>query len=59
MRTLEGTGLWYLWAIHKLANAGTHVSVASIEGLPWAELDYPADLTRCREIAADWQASRT
>jgi choline kinase len=59
MRTLEGTGLWYLSAIHKLANAGTHVSVASIEGLPWAELDYPADLTRCREIAAGWQAART
>jgi choline kinase len=56
MRTLEGTGLWYLSAIHKLANAGTGVNVASIEGLAWAELDYPADLTRCRQIAADWNA---
>jgi choline kinase len=56
MRTLEGTGLWYLSAIHKLANTGTRVSVASIEGLAWAELDYPADLSRCREIAADWNS---
>lgn len=56
MRTLEGTGLWYLSAIHRLANAGTDVRVASIEGLEWAELDFPADLVRCREIATGWQA---
>lgn len=59
MRTPEGTGLWYLSAIHRLASTGTRVTVASIEGLDWAELDYPADLARCREIAAQWQqASR-
>jgi choline kinase len=56
MRTLEGTGLWYLSAIHKLASSGICVTVASIEGLAWAELDYPADLLRCREIAADWNS---
>jgi choline kinase len=55
MRTPEGTGLWYLSAIHKLANSGSAVTVASIEGLDWAELDYPADLVQCREIAARWQ----
>jgi choline kinase len=55
MRTVEGTGLWYLSAIHKLANAGIDVKVASIEGLDWAELDFPADLARCREIASQWQ----
>jgi choline kinase len=55
MRTPEGTGLWYLSAIHKLAGDGVEVSVASIEGLDWAELDFPADLERCREIAAQWQ----
>jgi choline kinase len=53
MHTLEGTGLWYLTAIHRLANAGLDVKVASIEGLQWGELDFPADLTRCRTIAAD------
>jgi choline kinase len=54
MRTLEGPSLWYLSAIHRLANAGVDVRVASIEGLPWAELDFPADLIDCRAIATAW-----
>lgn len=58
MRTLEGTSLWYLSAIHRLANAGTDVKVASIEGLQWGELDFPADLVRCRTIAADCLAGQ-
>jgi choline kinase len=53
IRTPEGTSLWYLSAIHRLANAGVDVKVASIEGLQWGELDFPADLVRCRSIAAD------
>lgn len=56
MRTPEGVGLWYLSAIHRLANAATDVRVASIEGLVWGELDFPADLARCREIADEWAA---
>lgn len=36
MRTPEGTGLWYLSAIHRLATAGADVRVASIQGLQWA-----------------------
>jgi choline kinase len=55
MRTLEGTRLWYLSAIHRLANAGTNVRTVSIEGLDWAELDFPADLEECRRIAGSWQ----
>lgn len=54
MRTPEGVGLWYLSAIHRLANSGTDIRVASIEGLVWGELDFPADLARCREIADSW-----
>jgi choline kinase len=54
MRTPEGVGLWYLSAIHRLANAGTEVRAASIEGLEWGELDFPADLTRCRAITEMW-----
>lgn len=57
MRKPEGTGLWYLSAIHRLANAGTDVQVVSIEGLDWAELDFPADLENCRAIAGAWQAA--
>jgi choline kinase len=52
MHTLEGVSLWYLSAIHRLANAGVDVQVASIEGLTWGELDFPADLVECRSIAA-------
>jgi choline kinase len=58
MRTQEGTGLWYLSAIHKLANSGVDVSAADIAGLEWAELDFPADLTRCRAIATSWATGK-
>jgi choline kinase len=58
MRTPEGTGLWYLSAIHKLANSGVDVSAADIAGLEWAELDFPADLTRCRAIATSWATGK-
>jgi choline kinase len=54
MRTREGVSLWYLSAIHRLANAGVDVRCASIEGLGWAELDFPADLQDCRQLAASW-----
>ena len=56
MRTPAGPRLWYLSAIHALASAGVDVRVASIEGLQWSELDFPADLVRCRSIAAGWSA---
>jgi choline kinase len=56
MRTPEGAKLWYLSAIDRLAKAGVQICVASIEGLQWAELDFPADLVRSRAIAAGWSA---
>ena len=56
MRTPEGPGLWYLSAIHRLANADADVRVCSIEGLAWGELDFPADLERTRSIAGTWSA---
>lgn len=57
MRTREGVGLWYLSAIHRLAGAGVDVRCASIEGLQWAELDFPADLEQCRELAQSWSSN--
>jgi len=54
MRTPAGPRLWYLSAIHALASAGVDVRIASIEGLQWSELDYPADLVRCRSMATGW-----
>jgi choline kinase len=57
MRTAEGPGLWYLSAIHRLANVGADIRVVSIEGLQWGELDYPADLTHARALASGWLGS--
>ena len=54
MRTAEGPGLWYLSAINRLAGAGADIRVASIEGLQWGELDFPADLAYVRTLAAGW-----
>jgi choline kinase len=54
MRTSEGTSLWYLSAINRLAGDGVDVRCASIEGLQWAELDYLSDLERCRALAEGW-----
>jgi choline kinase len=56
MRTPEGSKLWYLSAIDRLAHSGVQVRVESIEKLQWAELDFPADLVRCRAITAAWVA---
>jgi choline kinase len=58
MRTREGPQLWYLSAIDRLAKDGVEVRLASIERLQWAELDFPADLVRCRAMTAAWIAAR-
>lgn len=55
MRTPDGTGLWYLSAIDRLARRDTDVRVASVEGLRWCEVDYPADLEMARTLAAGWR----
>jgi choline kinase len=54
MRTREGVGLFYLSAINRLAGQGVDVRCASIEGLRWSELDFPADLEECRALAGSW-----
>ncbi len=54
MRTREGVGLFYLSAINRLAGQGVDVRCASIEGLRWSELDFPADLEECRALARTW-----
>lgn len=54
MRTREGVGLFYLSAINKLAGEGVDVRCASIEGLRWAELDFPQDYVQCSTLARSW-----
>jgi choline kinase len=51
MRTREGVGLFYLSAINRLAGEGVDVRCASIQGLQWAELDFPKDYLQCRSLA--------
>jgi choline kinase len=56
MRTPEGLKRWYLSVINQIAQDHDVVRVQSIEGLDWAEMDFPEDLPRNRELAAVWAA---
>lgn len=53
MRTPEGVLNWYLKAIHALAPSGV-VGTVSIEGLDWAEVDFPEDLEIARALTENW-----
>jgi choline kinase len=53
LRRPDGTRRWYLSVIDALAPTGC-VRVASIEGLAWGEIDYPADLARAEDVARGW-----
>lgn len=57
MRTPEGTSQFYLRVIDRLADTGI-VATASIAGLDWAEVDYPADYEAAQSLAARWSAER-
>lgn len=57
LRTPEGLRRWYLSAINQIAQAHDAVAVRSIEGLQWAEMDFPEDLPKNRELAATWAAA--
>lgn len=53
MRTAAGTKNWYLKAIDRIAPEGV-VGTVSIEGLSWAEVDYPADLEIAERVTQGW-----
>lgn len=55
MRRPDGLRRWYLSVIHALAPAGG-VRVASIEGLAWGEIDYPADIARAEAVVRGFGA---
>lgn len=57
LRTPEGLRRWYLSAIDQIARAHDAVAVRSIEGLDWAEMDFPEDLPKNRELAQAWAAA--
>jgi len=52
MRVSEGLKSFYLKVIDQLATSH-RVETASIEGLAWGEVDYPADLQRAEQLVAD------
>ncbi|KRB49417.1 MAG: NTP transferase domain-containing protein [Pseudomonadota bacterium] len=54
MRSPEGLKRWYLSVINEMAEAGEEVSVTSIQGLGWAEMDFPEDVVRNLELTESW-----
>lgn len=57
LRTPEGLKRWYLSVIDHLGREGGLVSVVSIEGLDWAEMDFPEDVLRNRELTERWASA--
>jgi len=45
---------WYLSAVNLLAGRG-HVRAVSVNGIGWAEIDYPQDLARAAVLVARWR----
>jgi choline kinase len=54
LRTTEGLKRWYLSVIDELARETGAVAVASIEGLDWAEMDFPEDVVRNLALTEVW-----
>lgn len=53
LRQPDGLKRWYLSVIHALAQE-IPVGTASIEGLEWGEIDFPADVPRAEALASAW-----
>lgn len=56
MRTPEGVQNWYLKAIHAIAPTN-QVGTVSIQGMKWAEVDFPQDVTTATELTAEWASA--
>ncbi len=54
LRRPEGTRRWYLSVIDQIARETGQVRVHSIEGLGWAEMDFPADMARNLALTERW-----
>lgn len=53
MRTPEGTTIWYLRVIHKIAQ-GEAVHTLDIAGGEWGEVDFPEDVQSAEALAKGW-----
>lgn len=58
LREPAGLRRWYLSVIDALGRE-SGVAVRSIEGLDWAEMDFPHDLDACRALTALWAVAET
>jgi len=56
IRTPEGTTIWYLRVIHRLAQ-NREVWTLDIKGEEWGEVDFPPDVEAARELTARWDAA--
>ena len=56
MRTSEGTTIWYLRVIHRLAQNG-EVWTLDINGAEWGEVDFPPDVEAAQALTARWDAA--
>ena len=56
IRTPEGTTIWYLRVIHRLAQ-NSEVWTLDIKGEEWGEVDFPPDVEAARELTARWDAA--
>lgn len=55
LRKPEGLRRWYLSVIDELARSAGGVTVQSIEGLDWGEMDFPADVEANTALTRRWQ----
>jgi choline kinase len=56
MRRPGALARWYLSVIGGLAEEG-HVWTHPVDGLAWAEVDYPLDLARAAKMVSEWSPS--
>ena len=56
MRTPEGTTIWYLRVINRIAQSGD-VWTLDISGEEWGEVDFPPDVDNARALTARWDAA--
>ena len=57
IRTSEGTTIWYLRVIHRLAER-SQVWTLDINGEEWGEVDFPEDVERAHALVKGWDAKR-
>ena len=53
MRSPEGTQIWYLRVIHKLAQE-SEIGTLDISGEQWGEVDFPEDIEAAQKLVVGW-----